>query len=173
MAADNKAKVVGAAELATALRDLAPNMRRGPALRALRAGAKPVLERAIAETPILAAPVYRNGKMIREPGTLRRALRIRTSKDTAKTGDVGVFVNYKPLERAAVVAFKNDTGRPGSENKADPFYWRWTIFSTKKNKNPKPALQNAGKIMQSVSVPLIVESLSAYFKRLNQRGQKK
>ena len=172
MAGEPGLKVSGAAELAAAMRELVPNLRRGPALKALRAGAQPVLERAVAETPMLAQPVVRNGKTIRNPGTLRRALRIRTSKDTAKTGDVGVFVNFKPLQKSAVTAFKNDTGRKSAENPDDPFYFRWVIFATKRNKNPKRSLQIAGSIMESVSLPLIVQSLSAYFERLNKKAGK-
>lgn len=172
MADETRVKVQGAADLAAAMRDLVPNMRRGPALRALRAGAEPVLERAIAETPTLTTPVIRNGKVIRKPGTLRRALRIRTSKDTAKTGDVGVFVNIKPLEREAIRAFKNDTGRRSSENPDDPFYWRFVHFATKKNKNPKPFLTRAGAVLQSESLRLVTEALVAYFDRLNKRAAK-
>jgi HK97 gp10 family phage protein len=165
-------KVSGAAALAAALRDLAPNMRRGPAQRALRAGAAPVLERAIAETPSLVKPVIRNGKTIRKPGTLRRALRIRTSKDTAKNGDVGVFVNIKPLERSAVRTFKDDTGRRSSENPDDPFYWRFVHFATKKNKNPKPFLTRAGAVLQGESLRLITQALVGYFDRLNKKAGK-
>lgn len=165
-------KIQGTAELAAAMRDLAPNLRRGPALKALRAGAQPVLERAIAETPMLAKPVVRNGKTIRNPGTLRRALRIRPSKDTAKTGDVGVFINFKPLVKSAITAFKNDTGRPGSQNPDDPFYWRFVVFATKKNKNPKPSLQIAGGIMQAVSLPLVINSLTVYFETMNRKTGK-
>lgn len=165
-------KLDGVEGLTAALRDLAPALRRGPALRALRAGAQPVLERAIAETPTLAKPVVRNGKTIRNPGTLRRALRIRASKDTAKTGDVGVFVNFMPLVKSAVTAFKNDTGRKSSENPDDPFYWRFVVFATKKNKNPKPSLQIAGGIMPTVSLPLVINSLTVYFETLNKKTGK-
>lgn len=172
MAGEPGVKVSGAAELAVAMRDLVPNLRRGPALKALRVGAQPVLERAVAETPMLAKPVVRNGKTIRNPGTLRKALRIRSSKDTAKTGDVGVFVNFKPLQKSAITAFKNDTGRKSADNPDDPFYWRFVVFATRKNKNPKRSLQIAGGIMQAVSLPLIVQSLVDYFDRLNKKATK-
>jgi hypothetical protein len=115
-------KVEGLDSLKVELAKLAPDMRKGPARNALRAGAKPVLERAFAETPILSANVYKRGKMIRRAGTLRKALRIRSSKDVNRTGDVGVFVNVKPLKRGAVQAFKDATGRRGADNPDDPFY---------------------------------------------------
>ena len=71
-----------------------------------------------------------------------------------------------------ITAFKNDTGRKASENPLDNFWWRFVVFATKTNKNPKPALQIAGKIMPSVSLPIIIESLKGYFERLNARIKK-
>lgn len=164
-------KVEGLDSLKAELAKLAPDMRKGPARRALRAGAKPVLERAFAETPILSANVYKRGKMIRRAGTLRRALRIRSSKDVNRTGDVGVFVNYKPLKRSAIQAFKDATGRRGADNPDDPFYWRWTVFATRKNKNPTRALQKGGDLLQKESLPIITSYLKAYFEKLNSKGR--
>lgn len=146
---------------------LAPELRKGPASRALRAGAKPVLERAIIETPILAADKYVRGVMVRRRGTLKRALKIRASRDTAKNGDVGVFINYKPLKKSAIAAFKANTGRRAADNPDDSFYWRWVIFSTKRNKNPTRSLQKAGEVLESESLPIISKSLERYFIRLN------
>ena len=164
-------KVDGLEPLKAELLKLAPELRKGPARRALRAGAAPVLERAITETPVLSASIFRRGKMIRRAGTLRRALKIRGSKDAAKNGDVGVFVNIKPLDRNAVSEFKLATGRRGSENPDDPFYWRWVHFATRRNKNPKAFLTIAGNAtLQQKSLPIIIEKLRGYFERLNQRA---
>ena len=157
-------KIDGLEKLKAALAALAPELRNGPARKALRAGAKPVLVRAKAETPILSADIYRHGKMIRKAGTLRRALRIRSSKDVNRTGDVGVFVNYKPLTRGAISDFKQSTGRRGADNPNDPFYWRWVHFKTRRNHNPKPALTIAGEaVLQSESLPIITEHLKRHF----------
>jgi len=165
-------KVSGLDALRSALLDLAPDLRKGPARIALRKGAQPVKERAIAETPILPGDVYnKRGKMIRRAGTLRRAVKIRSSKDTNRTGDVGVFVNYKPLKRAAIQAFKDATGRRGADNPDDPFYWRWTVFATRKNKNPTRALQKGGDLLQKESLPIITGYLKAYFEKLNSKGR--
>lgn len=166
-------KVDGIEQLRSELLKLAPELRKGPARRALRAGAKPVLERAVQETPILSASIFRRGKMIRRIGTLRRALKIRGSKDATRNGDVGVFVNIKPLERSAISEFKLNTGREGSENPDDPFYWRWVHFATRKNKNPKPFLTIAGNAtLQQQSLPIITQYLARYFERLNSKAVK-
>ena len=166
-------KVDGLEPLKAELAKLAPEMRKGPANRALRAGAKPVLERAFAETPILPADVFKRGKMIRRAGTLRRALKIRASKDVNRTGDVGVFVDIKPLKKGAIQAFKEATGRRGSDNPDDPFYWRWVHFRTRRNHNPKPFLTIAGNaVLQSTSLPIITEYLRRYFARLNAKVPK-
>ena len=171
MAGEFNIKFGGADDLAKALAELAPELRRGPARRALVKGAEPVLARAIQETPILSRDVYRRGKLYRARGTLRNALKIRSSKDVNKTGDVGVFVNYKPLTKGAVSEFKDATGRPGSANPRDPFYFRWVIFATRRNKQPKRALQIAGELLQSVSLPLITDSLRRYFERIGRKSK--
>ena len=153
---------------------LAPELRKGPASRALRAGAKPVLERATQLTPILSSDIYRRGIMIRRRGTLRRRLAIRSSKDTNRTGDVGVFVNIRPLKKGAIAAFKADTGRRGADNPDDPYYWRWVHFATKTNKHPVPFLTLAGEQkLESESLPIISKSLERYFVRLNQKKASK
>lgn len=173
MAGEYNLKVTGIDSLREELAKLAPEMRRGPAQRALRAGAAPVLAAAIAATPILAADIYRRGHLIRSRGTLRRSLKIRSSKDTNKTGDVGVFVNIKPLTRGAIVAFKSATGRKSSSNPQDPFFWRFVNFATKRNKNPARFLQKGGDVLVSKSLPIISGSLKAYFDRLNKRKASK
>jgi hypothetical protein len=166
-------KFTGLNELTRELAELAPALRRGPARRALTKGAEPVLAAAVAATPELANDVYRRGKLYRRKGTLRRALRIRSSKDTNKTGDVGVFVNIKPLAKSAVSTFKLDTGRRSSENPDDPFYWRFVPFVTRRNKNPKRFLTIAADAtLTSKSLPIITDALKAFFDRLNAKRGK-
>lgn len=172
MADELKLTVGGLRALAEELAKLAPDLRRGPAARALRAGAQPVLQRAIAETPQLSADIFKRGKMIRRAGTLKRALKIRASKDVNRTGDVGVFINYKPLAKSAIQAFKDNTARNAADNPDDPYYFRWVIFSTKRNNKPKRALQISGEIMLATSLPLIEQSLSEYFTKLNSKAAK-
>ena len=167
MAGEYNLKVTGIDSLREELAKLAPELRRGPAQRALRLGAAPVLAAAIAATPILKANVYRKGHLYRKPGTLRQALKIRASKDTNKTGDVGFFVNIVPLSKGAVAAYKAATDRKSSSNPQDPFFWRFVNFATKRNKNPARFLQKGGDVLVSASLPIISDSLKRYFERLN------
>lgn len=169
MAGEVDIKFGGAEDLKKALEELAPEMRRGPGRRALVKGAEPVLAKAIAEAPELSRDVYKRGKMIRRKGTLKRALKIRSSKDVNKTGDVGVFVNIKPLNKGAIVDFKAATGRRAADNPDDPFYWRFREFATRRNKNPERFLRKAGAILQGTALPLITGYLKAYFDRINKK----
>lgn len=172
MSGEFNIEVSGLAALKDALVNLAPNLRKGPARRALKAGAVPILAKAIESTPQLTRDIYRRGILIRRSGTLRRALAIRNSKDTNRTGDVGVIVNIRPLSKGAIKTFKEATGRRGADNPDDPFYWRWVNFETKRNKNPARFLQKAGDILQSAALPLIVDSLTKYFARLASKASK-
>ena len=61
MADEAGVKVSGLAELSAALRDLAPNLRRGPAMRALRAGAANYLTKPADVDEIIAAFRMANG----------------------------------------------------------------------------------------------------------------
>lgn len=167
-----KLSIDGSKELSDALIALAPNLRKGTARRALVAGAAPVLAAAIAATPSLSADVFKRGKMIRRAGTLRRSLKIRTSRDATRNGDVGVFINFKPLTKGAVSDFKQSTGRRGADNPDDNYYWRWVIFATKRNKNPSRSLQKAGDVMQSSSLDLISAYLKNYFANLASKASK-
>ena len=172
MAGEFTLKVKGIEALKAELLKLAPELRKGPARRALRKGAEPVLDKAIVLTPILAQDIYRRGILIRRRGTLRRALKIRNSKDVNKTGDVGVFVNIKPLTKGAISEFKTATGRAGSQNPSDPYFWRWVHFATRTNKNPRPFLTNAGNsVLVPTSLPIITEHLQGYFARLNRKAK--
>ena len=170
MAGEFKMTVAGIEALRDELYKLAPELRRGPARRALVKGMAPVLARAIALTPKLAKDIYRDGKMIRRAGTLKRALTIRSSKDVNKTGDVGVFVNIKPLAKGAVADFKAATGRKSSSNPQDPFFWRFVHFATKRNNKPRPFLTQSGEVLQTSSLGIVTTELTAYFARLNKKA---
>ena len=56
---------------------------------------------------------------------------VRTSKSSGRAGNVGVFINVKPLKSAAIRGFKRIVGK-SSRNPVDPFYWRFVNFGTKK-----------------------------------------
>lgn len=118
-------KVEGFDELAAKLRALAPAMRKRVLRNALAAGARLVRDEAKR-----AAPVLKPGTRTpyRKAGTVRDAIKVRTSKDDRKDGNVGVFVNVKPLKKSAIRGFKSAGGGSGYKNPDDPFYWRWLEF---------------------------------------------
>ena len=126
MPSDFALKVVGSNAVRDALLSVAPELRRGVLRKALRYAMRIVLDATARNppTPKLKKPVFRRGVLIREPGTIIRNIKLRTSRDATKDGDVGVFVNVKPAKGADRGAF----------NPRDSFYWRWSNFGSKHNK---------------------------------------
>ena len=110
-------KVSGVEDAAAELRALTPKLRKRAILNALRAGARVVREEVRRLTPVLAVPVRRKGRLIRKPGTVRQAVSVRTSKTSARAGNLGVFVNVRPAKG----------GNVGKFNPFDPFYWRFLL----------------------------------------------
>lgn len=117
-----EAKVSGIPDLRSALAGVAPKLRFRALRTALAAGARLIQRAARAATPVLNlakrgnAYAYRRGW--RKPGTVRRAISVRTSKLARREGNVGVFVNVRPAKG----------GARGARNYRDPFYWRFINF---------------------------------------------
>ena len=111
--------ISGLPELKAELLALPDKLRRRALRNALAAGAR-VIQRAVRrEVPVLdltkpgSLLAYRKG--LRKPGTVQRAVSVRTSKAARKAGNVGVFVNVRPAKGAA----------RGARSYKDPFYWRF------------------------------------------------
>jgi HK97 gp10 family phage protein len=136
-----KLVVTGLANLKTNLQGLPEKLRRKVLVKALKAGAKVVLQAARQAVPVLAtASPYRT------PGLVKKRLTVRTSKAARQAGMVGVFVNVKPAEGAKyrttsvrrVAGLKiterklKKASQRGAKSKLDPYYWRWLEFGTKK-----------------------------------------
>lgn len=115
MADSVKVTVRGIDELKRALAALPGRLRRKALVKALRAGA-----RVVQKTARAAAPVLATATPYRTKGLLRRKISVRVSKAARSAGDVGVFVNVKPLKNG------------GAKNPLDPYYWRFVQFGTKK-----------------------------------------
>ena len=118
MAADSTTgavRLAGFDDLVAKLRSIAPALRKRVLRNALAAGARVVRDDAKRNAPVLAAGAT---APYRTPGTLKRAIKVRTSKRDRRAGDVGVFVNVQPAKR----------GQAGAKNAADPYYWRWQEF---------------------------------------------
>lgn len=139
MAADVKVEVKGIDELKRALASLPSKLRRKVLVKALRAGARVVQKSARAAAPVLAVP-----GPYRTKGLLKRKISVRVSKQSRSEGNVGVFVNVKPLKGG------------GAKNKLDPYYWRFVAFGTKAHTiKPKTAkgLAFGGRVVKMVKHP--------------------
>lgn len=115
-------KITGLDGIQAELRGLVPKLRVRALRNALTAGGRVVQREARRLTPVLklstrgGAAALRRG--VRKPGTVKKAISVRTSKRATKRGDVGVFVNVRPAKG----------GSRGAKNPNDPFYWRWLEF---------------------------------------------
>lgn len=124
-----EAKVTGIPELKAALRAIPDKLRKQALRNSLAAGARVVRDDARRNAPVLAAsdPAVKQGR--RKPGTLKKAIVVRTSKIARKAGDVGVFVNVRPAKGALIRGGKVVRAKQrGANSPNDPYYWRWVEF---------------------------------------------
>lgn len=162
MASDVKATVRGLPDLRAALREIVPKLRRRALRNALAAGAR-VVQRAMRDrTPVLKTSTYAGASAIRrgvrKPGTVQKAIAVRTSRLASRRGDVGVFVNVRPAR----------AGQRGARNPNDPYYWRWLNFGTVKMRGAG-FIEHATKFLgQALSV--FIKNIGPQIERLN-RGR--
>ncbi len=104
----------------------------------MRESMRQVREDARATVPSLTRPVVGPlGIPRRLSGTVRKAISVRTSKVEAKAGNIGVFVNVKPLPgniykgRGPGRVLVRKSAR-SADNPRDPFFWRWLEFGTQR-----------------------------------------
>lgn len=137
------AKVTGIPDLREALLSIGPKLRKRALRNALAAGARLVQREARGATPVLSPGSLAVRKGYRTPGTVRKAISVRTSKLARRSGDVGVFVNVRPAKR----------GARGAKNPSDPFYWRFIEFGTTAGTRAFKFLQQgAGVLPQALEV---------------------
>jgi HK97 gp10 family phage protein len=131
--------VTGLPELKEALLAIPAKLRKKALGNALRAAGRVVRDDARARAPVLDAS-KRTAR--RKPGTLRNAISVRMSKVSRSNGDVGVFINVKPLPGAKFKTVKSrgffggvkktrlmvKASQRGDDNPNDPYYWRWVEF---------------------------------------------
>lgn len=124
-------RIEGLDELKRKLAEVPKAMRKRVLRNALAAGAREVRDVAKRNAPVMTLGTSLKAPY-RKPGTVKQAIRVRTSKADRKAGDVGVFVNVKPAK----------AGQRGAKSPNDPFYWRWLEFGTRKMA-ARPFLQQA------------------------------
>jgi HK97 gp10 family phage protein len=114
------AKITGIPDLKAALAGIVPKLRVRALRNSLAAGARVVQREARAAAPVINPSSLAVRKGYRSPGTVRKAISVRTSKLARRAGDVGVFVNVRPAKG----------NNRGGKNPRDPFYWRFIEFGT-------------------------------------------
>lgn len=179
MADEFSVKFSGLDDLRRALADIPEQLRKRVLLGALRKAARVPL--IVARTMV---PVMSSGAAAKNPyrtaGLLKKRLTVRTSRESRKLGNVGVFINIKPAAgakyrttttRVLGIKFKDrqlvKAGQRGAKSPTDPFYWRFVEFGTKKMKGAG-FIREAGK-----SLPQALEVFKAevipQINRLNNR----
>ena len=169
------ATVRGIPELKAALASIVPKLRRQALRNALSAGARVVRDDARRRAPVLAAGMR---APYREPGTVKRAIVVRTSKQARRKGDVGVFVNVRPLPGAKYKTVRGLFGgkrrvlasasQRSAKNPKDPFYWRFLEFGTK-FMAARPFLQPATARLAD-ALDVFKRQIGPQIQKMNKRG---
>lgn len=173
-------KVEGLERLKAQLANLTTQMRRRVLGNALRAGAREIRDTARRNAPVLSG---RNlSAPYRKPGTVRDAISVRTSKTARKAGDVGVFVNVKPLPgnkyrtisnggalRAPIKGYRLvKKSERGSNNPNDPFYWRFLEFGTRKMAARSFLRKSTDRLPMALAI--FEETLVKWINKVNNTG---
>ncbi len=157
MAADT-VQVKGLDELKRKLADVPKALRKRVLRTALAAGAREVRDVAKRNAPVLNLGTSMKAPY-RKAGTVRDAIRVRTSKADRRAGDVGVFVNVRPAK----------AGQRGAKNPNDPFYWRFLEFGTKKMP-ARPFLQRATSALPK-ALTIFQERIAKWIQETDRSGQ--
>ena len=151
-------RIEGLDELKRKLSEVPKAMRKRVLRTALAAGAREVRDVAKRNAPVMTLGTSLKAPY-RKPGTVKQAIRVRTSKADRRAGDVGVFVNVRPAK----------AGQRGAKNPNDPFYWRFLEFGTKKMP-ARPFLQRATSALPK-ALTIFQERIAKWINETNRSGQ--
>ena len=151
-------RIEGLDNLKRKLAEVPKAMRKRVLRNALAAGAREVRDVAKRNAPVLTLGTSLNAPY-RKPGTVKQAIRVRTSKADRRAGDVGVFVNVRPAK----------AGQRGARNPNDPFYWRFLEFGTRKMP-ARPFLQRAASALPK-ALTIFQERIAKWINETNRSGQ--
>ena len=151
-------RIEGMDEFKRKLAEVPKAMRKRVLRNALAAAAREVRDVAKRNAPVMTLGTSLKAPY-RKPGTVRDAIRVRTSKADRKAGDVGVFVNVRPAK----------AGQRGAKNPNDPFYWRFLEFGTKKMP-ARPFLQRATSALPK-ALTIFQERVAKWINETDRSGQ--
>ena len=151
-------RIEGLDEFKRKLAEVPKAMRKRVLRNALAAGAREVRDVAKRNAPVLTLGTSLKAPY-RKPGTVKQAIRVRTSKADRRAGDVGVFVNVRPAK----------AGQRGAKNPNDPFYWRFLEFGTKKMP-ARPFRQRATSALPK-ALTILQERIAKWINETNRSGQ--
>lgn len=151
-------RIEGMDEFKRKLAEVPKAMRKRVLRNALAAAAREVRDVAKRNAPVMTLGTSLKAPY-RKPGTVRDAIRVRTSKAARKAGDVGVFVNVRPAKAA----------NRGAKNPNDPFYWRWLEFGTRKMA-ARPFLQRATSALPK-AVTIFEARIAKWINETDRSGQ--
>lgn len=144
-------KVTGLKELGQRLNALERKTKNRIAVKAMRRGGVIIRDQARANAPVLKQPVPH-----RRAGTLRKAISTRTKIE--KGGKVRTYIWVKGLKTKQILKFKGKSGKSGSYNPRDPFYWRFVEFGTSKMP-AKPFMRPAFQQSKETAAKEIITTL--------------
>jgi len=144
------AKIHGLDDLKRVLDELPKQLRRKVVLGALRKAARVPLQAARQVVPVMSSADAAKAPY-RTPGLIKRRLMVRASKSSGRAGNVGVFINVKPLKTAAIRGFRRIGGK-SSQNPVDPFYWKFVNFGTRKMQKTDFMAKAADALPQALEV---------------------
>ncbi|MCK3656235.1 hypothetical protein A4G19_15630 [Pasteurellaceae bacterium Macca] len=130
-------KIAGLKELEQAMQGLGRKTTNKLAAKAMRKGGAIIRDQARANAPVLKEKLPH-----RKRGTLRKSIVASTKPN--KDGSVRTIIFVRTLKTNKIIEFKGKTGKSGTYNPNDPFYWRFVEFGTSKTP-AKPFLQPAFK----------------------------
>jgi HK97 gp10 family phage protein len=158
MAGSDGGTVLGLPDLRAALLSIPQKLRKRALRNALAAGARVIRDDARARAPVLQMSGVRKAPY-RAPGTVRKAIVVRTSKAARRAGDVGVFVNVRPAK----------SGARGAKSRGDPFYWRFLEFGTRKMGSLQFLRPASAKLAQALEV--FKAQIGPQIEKLNNKGE--
>ena len=146
-------KLEGIDELKRVMEQASKTIRTKAVRAALKKAGQVISKEAKQSAPVLQVPTK-----TRKPGTVKKAIAVRTSKFAKQQGDEGVFVGVRPLRGSR----QKKLGKAGAKNPNDPFYWKFLEFGTKKMSARKLSGPNDDGFMRQAATDKGKEAIDTF-----------